>query len=364
MQADINCIYTISLSLSLPLFLTAIILPQLSSIAPKIGLIDYPNKRKIHNTPKPLVGGIAMFLSIIICYLFFISSSEFNGFLAGLILLAAIGFLDDYKELNHRWKFLAQILATIIIMSVSKTYLLSFGDLLNTSPINLGIFTIPATIFCVVGVINAINMIDGLDGLAGGVALIAFLAFSVFSYLNGYQEMFFLSLVISGAITGFLIYNWHPAKLFMGDTGSLILGFSLAFFSIELTQESNTKIPPVVPLVVLALPITDTVVVMIKRAMMRKSPFYADKNHFHHILLKMGFPKKTTVKIILSISSIFALIGISGVLFQIEEHILFMIFLLFFFLYFLSSFYIKTIFRMKLKLLKCFKIAQKSLHRL
>lgn len=354
MKEDINCIYTISFSFSFSLLLTAIILPQLSSIAPKIGLIDYPNKRKIHNTPKPLVGGIAMFLSIIICHLFFISSSEFNGFLAGLILLAATGFLDDYKELNHRWKFLAQIIATILLMSVSKTYLLSFGDLLNSSPINLGIFTIPATIFCVVGVINAINMIDGLDGLAGGVALIAFLAFSVLSYLNGQQEMFFLGLLISGAVTGFLIYNWHPAKLFMGDTGSLILGFSLAFFSIELTQDSNTRIPPVVPLVVLALPITDTVIVMIKRAMMRKSPFYADKNHIHHILIIMGVSKKTTVIIIHSISTFFALIAISGVLLQIEEHILFMFFLLFFFLYFLSSFYIKKIFRMKLKLSRMF----------
>lgn len=337
MTEDINSLLKIAILFSLSFLLTVLLLPRLSAIASKIGLIDQPNSRKVHKTPKPLVGGIAMVMASSVCSFVFIPSYALTGFFTGIILLAIVGFLDDFRDLNHRWKFLAQILATILLMFISKTYLLSFGDLFNSSPLKLGIFTIPITIFCVIGVINAVNMIDGLDGLAGGIAFTALIAFSVLSYLNGQNEIFLLSLAIAGAVAGFLKYNWHPARLFMGDTGSLTLGFSLAFLSITITQKEDSLIPPMAPLIVLALPIVDTVTVMIRRTMMRKSPFYADKNHIHHILLRMGFSQQTTVIIILSISALFSLLAIASVILQIEEHYLFMLFLLFFFTYFLSS---------------------------
>lgn len=239
-----------------------LILPKLTRIASRIGLMDYPdNSRKVHTMPKPLVGGLGMIIGISFSCLLFFPVSELRGFFAGVITLGIVGFLDDFRELNHRLKFLAQIGASAFMIFFSKTVLLSFGDLLSFGPINLGIFTIPMTIFCTVGVINAINMIDGLDGLAGSISLIGFVAFSIFAYLNRQTELMLLSLALCGAVAGFLRYNWHPSRLFMGDSGSLFLGFSLAFLSIAITQTNDSLVPPVAPLLILAVPVVDTITI-------------------------------------------------------------------------------------------------------
>lgn len=237
---------------------TVFILPMLFSVASKIGLLDYPSSRKVHTNPKPLIGGLGMLTALVVSSLLFIRVSELSGFYAGVIMLVIVGFLDDHNDLNHRWKFIVQILASVIMMYYGGDVLFSFGDLLSLGPINTGIFTIPVTIFCTVGVINAINMIDGLDGLAGGISLVAFISFAILSYLNGQVELMLLSIALSGTVIGFLRYNWYPSKLFMGDAGSLFLGFALAFLSIAITQKDNSLVPPVVPLLILAIPIVDT----------------------------------------------------------------------------------------------------------
>jgi UDP-GlcNAc:undecaprenyl-phosphate GlcNAc-1-phosphate transferase len=311
-------------------FLTIFFLPKLANIASQIGLMDKPGERKVHSIPKPLVGGIGMAMALSIACLLYVPLLFLRGFYAGLILLVIMGFLDDFKEVDYWTKFGAQIAAAIFAIYFSDSVLHSFGDLFSFGQITLGILAVPATIFCIIGVTNALNMIDGLDGLAGGISLIAFFGFTALSLMNHQVEIMFLSIAFSGAVAGFLIYNWSPSRLFMGDAGSLFLGFSLAFLSIVVTQKEGSVVPPVVPLLILAVPIVDTVTVMVKRIIKGKSPFHADSTHIHHILVRIGFSKSAAVWIILAISSIFTMIGILGVIYRIPDYFLFSILVLYF----------------------------------
>jgi len=197
------------------IFLTAyfsvlFILPKLANIALRIGLVDEPNHRKVHKTPRPLVGGIGMVIAATFSALLFVSIEGLRGFFLGLALLLLIGFLDDFKEVGHRQKFLAQIAATALLIYFSKLSLQTFGDLVGLGEIDLSgnmPLTWGVTVFCVVGVINAINMIDGLDGLAGGVSFLAFLAFAIHSSLIGNDSLMLLNLALAGAVLGFLKFN-------------------------------------------------------------------------------------------------------------------------------------------------------------
>lgn len=317
---------------------SAIILPRLSHIAEKIGLIDQPNERKIHNKPMPLVGGLGMIMALSLTSLLFFPLAHLRGFFSGLIILTITGFLDDFKEIDHYWKFIAQAVAVTLMISFSKTVLLSFGDLFSTGQINLGIFAVPLTYFCVIGVINSINMIDGLDGLAGGLSLISLISFAILSYVNNQMELMYLSLGLGGAVLGFLIYNWPPSRLFMGDAGSLSLGFSLAFLSIAITQVKDSHVPPVAPLLILAIPIVDTVTVMIERILRGRSPFYADRTHIHHRLIHTGRGKKETLYIILSLSLLLNVIAVGGTILRIPEYYLFLVFGIYLLIYLVFRF--------------------------
>lgn len=332
---------------------TLFILPQLSHIAAKIDLLDYPDaKRKAHNNPEPLIGGLGMIIGFFLSCLLFSQMSGMRGFFGGVAILGVVGVLDDYKELNHRWKFIAQIIASILMIYFSKTALLTFGDLFNFGQINIGMFTTPMTVVATVGVINSINMIDGLDGLAGGISLIAFISCGIFSYINNQTDLMLLSIALSGAVIAFLKYNWYPSKLFMGDAGSLFLGFSLTFLSLKITQTNGSHISPVAPLLILAVPIVDTITLMIKRTLKGKNPFKADKYHLHHILTRLGLDKNWAVKVILCISVLFSCIVIIGMIAKIPEYYLFLVFITYFILYLISSFYIKNILKFKMKLMQ------------
>jgi UDP-GlcNAc:undecaprenyl-phosphate GlcNAc-1-phosphate transferase len=333
-----------------PLTVTAFLLPPLRNLASKIGLVDHPGNRKIHRHPKPLIGGVAMSLAVAVAGLLFIPLLNMRGFYAGLVLIVITGFLDDFNELNHRYKFASQIIATVLIIHFSKTSLHTFGDLLSIGPIDFDKLAIPMTILGTVGVCNAINMIDGLDGLAGGVCLTVFGSFAYLSFMNNNPALMLLSLSICGSLIAFLFHNWHPSKLFMGDAGSLFLGFSAAFISIALTQEPRSIVRPVAPLLVLAVPIVDTVTVMIRRLMKGKSPFHADKGHLHHILLELGCGKRQTAVIIIMLSGLFSAVAIAGTIFQIPEYYLFFFFMFYFAAYFTASFFVRIMVRNRAKL--------------
>ncbi|GBE36077.1 putative undecaprenyl-phosphate N-acetylglucosaminyl 1-phosphate transferase [bacterium BMS3Bbin07] len=344
---------TLFLAFFTSLIITVLILPRLSNIALKIGLLDFPGQRKMHTNPRPLVGGLGMMMALSVTCLLFVPFSNLRGFYSGIAMLAIVGFLDDFRELNHRWKFVAQIVASIFMIYFSNTVVLTFGDVFAIGPIYINsTLAIPLTVFFTVGVINAINMIDGLDGLAGGISLIAFIAFAVLAYLNEQTELVLLSVALAGAVLGFLKYNWPPSRLFMGDAGSLALGFSLVFLSISISQKENSLVPPVAPLLVLSVPIVDTITIMIKRLLRGRSPFKADKYHLHHITMKYGYRKKTTVRIILLISSMFAAISIIGVTLEIPDYRLFLIFLAYFALYFTTSFFIKNLLILRLRFIR------------
>ena len=292
-----------------------------------------------------------MSLAVALTGLLFIPLFNMRGFYAGLVLLVVTGFLDDFGELNHRYKFVAQIVAAVFIIYFSKVYLHTFGNLLAFGSIDFDMLAIPMTIIGIVGVCNAINMIDGLDGLAGGISLATFSSFTFLAFISNRPVLMLLGLSICGSLLAFLIYNWHPAKLFMGDAGSLFLGFAAGFMSIALTQGQNSLITPVTPLLVLAVPIVDTVTVMTKRLIKRKNPFHADKRHLHHILLKMGYSKRQTAAIIILLSTLFSSIAVAGSLLKIPEYYLFFFFMAYFAAYFTASFFIKKLVKNREKLL-------------
>lgn len=338
------------------LFTALFVLPKLARIAKAIGLLDKPSeKRKVHKIARPLVGGIGIIIAATFSSLILVPIAGLRGYFLGLFLLLIIGFFDDYKQLGHRQKFLAQILATVLLMNFSKVYLVTFGNLLG-----VGVIAVPdipllawiVTIFCVVGVINAVNLIDGLDGLAGGISFVAFLAFAFHASLAGEEVFMLMNLALAGAVLGFLRFNWYPSVMFMGDAGSLCLGFSLAFMALALTQGSGSHVSPVCALLVLAVPITDTLTVMGKRILRGQSPFTADRYHLHHIFMRFGMGRVLAVKAIIGITVLLSAISLLGPVYQLPDAYLFGVFLLYLCIYIGASFCIIFTMRFSLKMRK------------
>ncbi|WP_136805360.1 PilZ domain-containing protein [Desulfosediminicola flagellatus] len=337
-------------------FFSAIfLLPKLSRIAERVGLLDHPNHRKVHSLPRPLVGGIGMVTATIFTSLLFIPIMGLRGYFLGLAVLLLVGFLDDFKEIGHRQKFLAQVVAVIVLIHFSQISLNSFGDIFGFGVINIpggDIVIWLVTVFCVVGVINAVNLIDGLDGLAGGISFIAFIFFAIHASFAGESNLMLLNLALAGSILGFLWFNWYPSVLFMGDAGSLCLGFSLSFMALSLTQGESSAVSPITVLLVLALPITDTIIVMLKRILHGKSPFVADKYHVHHIFLRYGMGRDGAVRVILGLSVLMGCLSLLGPVLNVSDAWLFSAFCVCFLVYLASSFYIMGVFRYSLKVRK------------
>lgn len=336
-------------------FCAIFVLPKLSRIAERLGLVDQPNARKVHTLPRPLVGGIGMVTAVIFTSLLFIPISGLRGYFLGMAILLIIGFLDDFKEVGHRQKFLAQVGAVVVLIHFSQITLNTFGDIFGFGEAiipggDIGISLV--TIFCVVGVINAVNLIDGLDGLAGGISFIAFIFFAVHASFAGESNLMLLNLALAGSILGFLRFNWYPAVLFMGDAGSLCLGFSLSFMALSLTQGDSSLVSPITALLVLAVPITDTIIVMLKRVLHGKSPFVADKYHLHHIFMRYGMGRDGAVRVILALSVAVGGLSLLGPVFNVSDAWLFCAFCGCFLLYLALSFYITGLFRYSLKIRK------------
>ncbi len=329
------------------LFSALFTLPKLVHIAKRINLLDQPNQRKMHVVPKPLVGGFGFVLSACFAAALLLPPTGLRGFFAGLALMLFIGFLDDLKELDHKQKFIGQIVAVALLIYFSNIRLVSFGDLFGLGEINIPGYwlSVLVTVFCMLGVINSINLIDGLDGLAGGVSFVAFLIFATHASLAQNQCYLLLNLAFAGAVLGFLYFNWHPASLFMGDAGSLCLGFTLGFMALAMTQGNNPCMSPITALLILAVPISDTLTVMTKRIMHGKSPFHPDKYHLHHIFMRYGFGRLSTVKIIIGISAILGGISLLGPFYGVQDNALFLLFIFYFVFIFISSLFIIDLLR-------------------
>ena len=292
------------------LVLALVFVPLAMKLAYKIGAVDKPNARKVHTKIMPRMGGLGIYLAYIIVVL---ATQKMNMQLAGLLLgstiLVVLGIFDDMKDLNAKFKLLIQILAAVIVMAFGVR-IEFMTNVFGGEAIYLDILSLPITLLWIVGITNAINLIDGLDGLAGGIATIAALSMAVVGWIYGQYLMASMAIILAGATMGFLRYNFHPAKVFMGDTGSLFLGFNLSVLAIMGVAKSVTFISLAAPVLVLGVPIFDTFFAILRRKMNHKPIFAADKDHLHHRLLGMGFSHRKTVLIIYAISFFLALSAI------------------------------------------------------
>lgn len=290
------------------LFSSLIMVPFLRRWALDNDTLDVPGGRKVHTQSTPRIGGVAISMAFLFALLVHVPMTrEVRGILAGTLIVFFTGLVDDLHGLSPRRKFLGQIGACLVTMTVGHLYLADLGNLFGAGGVVLPVWlAVPFTIFAVVGVINALNLIDGLDGLAGGVSVVALTAFFVLALQDGNADTAALCMALLGGVLGFLKYNFYPARIFMGDVGSLVTGFVLGFTAILLTQRPGANVSPVVPLLVLGLPILDTVWVMIRRWMHGGDPFAPDMTHVHHKFLNLGFQHRFTVLVIYGISVFWA----------------------------------------------------------
>jgi UDP-GlcNAc:undecaprenyl-phosphate GlcNAc-1-phosphate transferase len=285
----------------------------MTRLADRFQLVDFPNPRKVHSSPVPRVGGLAMALGSFVPVILWAVADDFvRAYLVGAGVLVIFGLLDDMKGLGYKSKFTSQIFAALVIIFYGGVRINSLGSLLS-GPVQLPEWlAISLTLIAIVGVTNAINLSDGLDGLAGGISLLSFCCIGYLAYLQGNSVVILLSLSLAGAIFGFLRFNTHPASLFMGDTGSQLLGFSAVVLSIKITQ-GNTPLSPILPLIILGFPVLDTLTVMVERIGQGRSPFSPDKNHFHHRLIRLGLYHNEAV---FTIYVIQAIMFVSAILFK------------------------------------------------
>lgn len=272
-------------------------LPVFVRMANKWLFVDQPGERKVHTNPIPRVGGLAMACGVLAAALLTIDlQAADRWFLIAAGVLIAFGALDDRFDLDYRIKLIGQLLAVniVVVLGDVQIHTVTFDDRVALP----GWIAMPLTVFFLVGVTNAINLADGLDGLAGGTTFLCLCAVALLSSIGGPGASTALALAFAGAVLGFLRFNTHPASVFMGDAGSQLLGFTIGVLSISATQSATSEVSAALPVLLLALPILDTLSVMVQRIGEGRSPFSPDKNHIHHKLLAMGFDHHEAVMVI------------------------------------------------------------------
>ena len=275
-------------SFLLSLFITMALIPVFSRFAGRVHALDVPDWRKVHGRPIPLVGGLAMAIGALVSAFLWVQLESFvYAYLIGASIIVLVGVLDDIKGIDYRAKFAGQIAAALILIFVGGIKITTLGTLLPENVVLPDWFAIPFTLIVIVGVTNAINLADGLDGLAGGICLVSLICLGYLAFLEGDTLVVLLAVSLSGAILGFLRFNTFPATVFMGDAGSLLIGFSVIALTLNLTQ-GQTPLSPLLPLLIVGFPILDTATVMAERLTQRRPLFAADKNHLHHKLIGLG----------------------------------------------------------------------------
>ena len=298
-------------------FIASILLtPLVKRLAFRIGAVDAPNYRKVHARIMPRLGGLAIYGAFIIGFFFLKFMTGFESPYMYAILIAATiivitGVIDDMREISAKAKLVGQVLAACIVV---------FGGGIQINEINLpfggeiafGWLSIPLTILWIVGITNAINLIDGLDGLAAGVSTIALITLAAMAMSMGNGIVIAMASILAASTIGFLFYNFHPAKIFMGDTGALFLGFMISVFAL-LGFKNVTVIALIIPVIMLGVPISDTFFAIVRRLRMKQKWSDPDKSHLHHRLLDLGFSHRQTVLLIYAIAIMF---GIAAIIFS------------------------------------------------
>ncbi len=314
--------------------ITALLIVWLRRPALRVGLVDHPGGRKRHGDSVPLTGGLAIAVGAGVTLLLSAEAlTHYRVLFVAVLLLAVIGVLDDLGEVSPRTKLGVQVLAAVLMCSWGNHFLTSLGDVVARGPIELANWAIPLTIFATVAVINGINMFDGLDGLAGGLLLVMLGFFAFFAWQAPDPNAFKLLVVLMGAVVGFLFFNAPHAlrgrrRVFMGDTGSLVLGFIVAWFTIELSQRASGNVPPVLMLWVVGVVLFDVFTVTVRRILRRRDPAAPDRAHLHHLLLRRGHSPQRTVALIVGANLAIGLVGTIAWQLGVSEPMLFLAFML------------------------------------
>ena len=308
----------------LSLGLCVLLTPLARALANRWGLVDKPDqRRKLHGQSIPVAGGIAVLLAslaaIAVMLLsglcdwsteFFAQANQWLGLAAAAILIVGVGVVDDCGFLRGRHKLLGQVLAVAILIGtgliVNKIRILSFD-------VDLGVLAIPFTAFFLLGAINSLNLLDGMDGLLGTVALIVTLAFAGMAAMSGRWDTACVALTIAGALLGFLRYNFPPASIYLGDSGSMLIGLVIGALAIKSSLKGPATVALAAPVAVLAIPILDTMAAIFRRKLTGRSIYTTDRGHLHHCLLRQGFSK---VMVLLCVS-VFCLLAVAGAILSI-----------------------------------------------
>jgi UDP-GlcNAc:undecaprenyl-phosphate GlcNAc-1-phosphate transferase len=287
----------------LAMVVTMAALPLFVRLAGRSKIVDVPGGRKVHTTPIPRVGGLAMACGVSVAAVLTMSlPAPDRWFLAAAGVLVAFGAWDDWADLDYRIKLIGQLLAVGIVVMLGNVQI---HTVTLDDPISLSRWiSVPVTVLFLVGITNAINLADGLDGLAGGTAFLCLCAVALLSSVGDSGGSTALALAFAGAVLGFLRFNTYPASVFMGDAGSQLLGFAIGVLSVRATQSGASQISAAIPILLLALPILDTFSVMAQRISAGRSPFSPDKNHIHHKLLALGFEHHEAVMVIYAVQGV------------------------------------------------------------
>ena len=295
------------MSFVVTMVITALLIPIVMKIGAKLGIVAHKNKRTVHKVEVPRIGGYAIYISSIIGMVIFLKTDpQINAILIASFLVFFIGLFDDVHDLSPKTKLIVELIAALIVILYGDIYLKGFDFLpANWPPILPGAITV----LWIVGITNAINLIDGLDGLSSGISIIVLFTISITSLTSGRTDIASLSLVLAGAIMGFLFYNFHPAKIFLGDCGALYIGFMISVISLlGFGYNVSTFFTLGAPIVVLMVPIMDTLIAIIRRKVHHKKFSEADKAHLHHnLMFKLKLGHRKSVIVLYGITFLFSL---------------------------------------------------------
>jgi UDP-GlcNAc:undecaprenyl-phosphate GlcNAc-1-phosphate transferase len=322
------------MSFALGFVVTVLMVGLLRPAAMRIGLIDQPGERKVHSEGVPLVGGLAMFCGFAIASLTLEQAfTPYRSFFAAVAILMIVGVLDDMRELSSRARFGAQIAAAAMMAWWGDIALNHLGGLRGGEQmVELGRWAVPFTIFATVGVINALNMSDGMDGLAGGLSLVALTGLAYIAHDAGLHDRRDLLLLLAACLLAFLMFNVRApgrsqALVFMGDAGSMFLGFAITWFFIDMSQSPVRVMTPVTALWLLLIPLFDTVWLLVRRPLTGRLPTAADAEHVHHVLQMIGLGVNQTFGLLMVLATGFAALGIAALKLGIPQNVMFCIFL-------------------------------------
>ncbi|OQQ01854.1 undecaprenyl-phosphate alpha-N-acetylglucosaminyl 1-phosphate transferase [Vibrio campbellii] len=328
--------------------LSFVLLFILRKVAKRVGLVDKPNARKLHQGVVPLVGGISIYLTLLVGFIFFIPMNDnLSLYLVCSAILIVLGALDDYYDVSFKIRLAIQAGISLAMIHIGGHSLHDLGYLMGSETIALSEFAgTVITVIAVIGAINAFNMVDGIDGLLGGLASVTFTALGIVFAYSGNEYLATICLLIVTAMIPYILLNLgfplgRRFKIFMGDAGSMFIGFSVVWMLIRGTQEPETiAFKPVTALWLIAIPLMDMATIMIRRIRKGQSPFQPDREHLHHICQRLGLSSHSTLVVISSMAAICAAIGLISDVNEVPESNMFILFLVIFLLYFLSINYI------------------------